>query len=166
MPLLQLISHDISINNDIAVNYVTSFHWWMMWLQGFVYLQLVEYAVATSWAHFIADKKHLVQMLEKAAQTGVQPDPPLPPYIVGYYFGNKGWYAACGAFFDKFVYLFFGTVDLQLDPYSRNKVDYVARVIFVGTFVLFVSLYVMITVIYWAANYNDIFQIPQNMQTR
>ena len=78
---------------------------------------------------------------------------PVPPYLQGYYFGNKGWYAACGKFFDKFVYFFFGNVDLHLDPYTRNKVDYVARVVFVFFFLLYVFLYVMITTIYWSANY-------------
>lgn len=78
----------------------------------------------------------------------------MPPYLEGYYFGNHNWYTKCGEFFDKFVYFFFGNVDLQLDPYTRNKVDYVARVVMVFTFIFFVFLYIMITVIYWAANYN------------
>lgn len=155
MPLLNLITQDISINNDIEVNYVTSFHWWMMWLHGFIYLLIVEYCVAIAWAHFISDKKYLAAQLEKAAETGIQPDPPLSPIVVGYYFGNKGWYAACGAFFDKFVYFFFGTVDLHLDPYTRNKIDYIARIVFPGCYIFYVFLYVMITCIYWAANYND-----------
>ena len=72
---------------------------------------------------------------------------PVPPYVQGYYFGNQGWYAACGKFFDKFVYFFFGNVDFQMDPYTRNKVDYVARVVFVFFFLLYVFLYIMITVI-------------------
>lgn len=65
MPLLNLITQDISINNDIGVYYVTSIHWWLMWLQGIVYLGIVEYAVAIAWAHFIADKKHFAKLLEQ-----------------------------------------------------------------------------------------------------
>lgn len=65
MPLLNLISSDISVNNDIDVNYVTSYHWWMMWIHGIIYLEIVEYAVAMSWAHFVVDKKNFRKMLEE-----------------------------------------------------------------------------------------------------
>lgn len=153
MPLLNLITQDISINNDIGVYYVTSIHWWMMWLQGIVYLGIVEYATAIAWAHFVSDKKHFAKLLEQAnnnAQNGVTVPVPITPYLEGYYFGNQGWYAKCGAFFDKFCYFFFGPIDFQQDPYTRNKVDYVCRVIFVSLFLFYVFLYVMITVLYWA----------------
>lgn len=70
MPLLNLITQDIAINNEIGVYYVVSFHWWMMWLQGFIYLEIVEYAVAIAWAHFIADKKHFAKMLEQVSTPG------------------------------------------------------------------------------------------------
>ncbi len=105
------------------------------------------------------------------AQNGVTVPVPITPYLEGYYFGNQGkfflkqiffnlfniligWYAKCGAFFDKFCYFFFGPIDFQQDPYTRNKVDYVCRVIFVSLFLFYVFLYVMITVLYWAGNYN------------
>lgn len=65
MPLLNLITQDISINNEIEVNYVTSFHWWMMWIHAFIYLEIVEYAVAIAWAHFITDKKNFEKLVEQ-----------------------------------------------------------------------------------------------------
>lgn len=79
---------------------------------------------------------------------------PVPPVLHGYYFGNKGWYAACGAFFDRFILFFFGVIDLHRDPYTRNKIDYVCRVIFPFTWIFFVFIYILATVAPWAANYN------------
>lgn len=58
-PLLNLITQDIGMNNDIGVEYVVNIHWWMIWCQAFVFLALIEYAVAISWAYFINDKKAL-----------------------------------------------------------------------------------------------------------
>lgn len=56
-PLLALITQDISLNNDIGVEYVVAIHWWMIWCQVFVFLALCEYALAISWAHFTNEKK-------------------------------------------------------------------------------------------------------------
>lgn len=58
VPLLNLISQDIAINNEIKVGYTTLFHWWMMCLHLIIYFEIVEYALALSWAHFIMDKKN------------------------------------------------------------------------------------------------------------
>ncbi len=58
-PLLNLITQDIGLNNDINVSYVVAIHWWMMCCQFFVFMALVEYATAISWAHFINEKKAL-----------------------------------------------------------------------------------------------------------
>ncbi|XP_054161868.1 glycine receptor subunit alpha-2-like [Oppia nitens] len=56
-PLLNLITLDISLNNEMNVSYVMSIHWWMIWCQIFVFLYLFENALAISWAYFINDKK-------------------------------------------------------------------------------------------------------------
>ncbi|KAH9389403.1 hypothetical protein TYRP_023349, partial [Tyrophagus putrescentiae] len=144
-------------NTSPGVYYVTSMHWYLMWLQGIVYLGIVEYAVAISYAHFIADKKYYAKLLEQAnnnSPNGTTVPVPEEKYLRGYYFGSDGWYAKCGAFFDKFCHFFFGPVDFQQDPYTRNKIDYVCRVLFVFFYLFYIFLYVMITVLYWAGNYN------------
>lgn len=65
-PLLGLITQDIAMNNDIGVSYTVSVHIWMMFAEGFVYLAIVEYAVAIAWAHLATDKKNYNKMLEQA----------------------------------------------------------------------------------------------------
>lgn len=144
-----------------------------MWLQGIIYLGIVEYAVAIAWGHFIQDKKYYAALKEQAKNLP-EGSPPIevPDFVEGYYFGkrnelfstpiyqffflltgNKGFYAKCGAFFDRFNYFFFGQVDYKLDPYTRNKVDYTCRVLFVTFLVSFTFFYTCITVIYWSANF-------------
>ena len=61
----------------------------MMWLQGIVYLGIVEYAVAISWAHFSTDKKHYARLreLKNNAPPGAPPIE-VPDYVEGYYFGE------------------------------------------------------------------------------
>ena len=44
-------------------------------------------------------------------------------------------------------------MDYKLDPYTRNKVDYTCRVLFVTFLVSFTFFYTMITVPYWSANF-------------
>lgn len=48
----------MSINNEIGVSYTVSIHIWMMFLQGFVYLAILEFAVAVAIAHLAVDKKN------------------------------------------------------------------------------------------------------------
>lgn len=155
---MDLISEDIDDNNDIQVNYVTAFHWWMMWIQGFVYLVMVEYAVAIAWAHFIMDKKNhrkkLQEYLAAQAQGVATIGPPPPPVLLGYYCGNNGWYARAGRFVDRMIYFFVGEADLQRNPYVRNKIDHTSRILFPLIFLLFVVIYILATVAPWAANYN------------
>lgn len=88
MPLLNLIQQDIAINNEHGVYYVTSFHWWMMWLQGIIYLGIVEYAFAIAWAHFICDKKYYAALKEQAKNFPEGSPPMEVPEYVGYYFGK------------------------------------------------------------------------------
>ena len=78
----------------------------------------------------------------------------VPPQLPGYYFGNKSWFTSCGRINEKILYFFFGEVDYTREPYSRNKVDYVSRLLFPFTFLLFVVIYILACAIRWSANYN------------
>ena len=66
-PLLTLITQDISINNDIGVAYTVSIHMWLMFLEAFVYLAIIEYAVAIAWAHLVVDQQHHAKKLENVS---------------------------------------------------------------------------------------------------
>ena len=154
VPLLNLITQDISINNDIGVYYVVSFHWWMMFLQALIYLEICEFALAIAWANFINDKKFYAKAYADAQANNDQAAiDKMLPYMRGYYFGNKGWYKKVGKWMDSYLYFIFGRTDFQVDPFTQNKVDYFSRIFFPFLFVFFVFLYVMITTIYWSAQY-------------
>lgn len=57
-PLLGLVNQDQSIGKEINVYYIVSLHIWMMFIEAFVYLCSIEYAIAISWAYMINDKKN------------------------------------------------------------------------------------------------------------
>ncbi|XP_054160474.1 glycine receptor subunit alpha-2-like [Oppia nitens] len=146
-PLLNLITLDISLNNEINVSYVVAIHWWMIWCQIFVFLALFEYALAISWAHFINDKK--------AFKTAIISQKDLNMNLLnGHYFGNNNYFAKCGKIVDKLLIFFFGVVDYHKDPMTRNKVDYCSRLIFPFLWILYCLIYILVTICPWAANYN------------
>ena len=55
---------------------------------------------------------------------------------------------------DIILYKVFGHIDHFRDPAGRNKVDYVARVFCPSIFLLFVSIYMVITIPKWVKVYN------------
>ena len=166
-PLLNLITQDISFNNDINVAYVVAVHWWGIWCQVFVFLALIEYAVAISWVHFINDKKAF-KAKQASVSVGICLSIPLPIYptfqehngiditeLKSHYFGNKGWFFRTGRFIDKILIFFFGYVDYHKDPLMRNKVDYCSRILFPILWIIYCLIYIFATICPWAANYNN-----------
>lgn len=152
VPMLPLITNDITQNNQVGVNYVVSLHWWMILLQMFVYLELIEIALAVAWANMIYDKKAYARMVTTRADTEDWKTPG-GDKLVGYYFGSDNWYTALGHGIDALIYAFFGQVDFKKEPYVRNKVDYAGRILFPIAFVLFVFIYCLACFIRWSVNY-------------
>ncbi|KPM11548.1 hypothetical protein QR98_0101210 [Sarcoptes scabiei] len=132
IPLVDLISEDIAINNRIKVNHTTIMHVWMIAMQAFIYLSIIEYSLAIAWAHFVTDKANHQRTI-----------PEENTFLRGYYFGNRNFYSKIGNFFDRFLYFCFGEIDFKREPYVRNKIDYLSRVLFLATFISFVSIYVL-----------------------
>jgi hypothetical protein len=56
-PLLTLVTQNININSEINVSYVVALHWWMTVCIFFVFMSLIEFAVAISWAWRANDRK-------------------------------------------------------------------------------------------------------------
>ncbi len=56
-PLLTLVTQNININSEINVSYVVALHWWMTICIFFVFMSLIEFAVAISWAWRANDRK-------------------------------------------------------------------------------------------------------------
>lgn len=67
--------------------------------------------------------------------------------LIGYYFGNKGFYAKCGQFFDRFLFFCFGEVDFQREPYVRNKIDYLARIFMPSIFLVIIIIYCLVVIV-------------------
>lgn len=156
IPLLNIITMDIQLNNDIGVNYVTSIHWWFMWIEAFVYLDLVEYVACIAWAHFVVDKKKYRAAYQAAlANKSNVATIDMPPKLPGYWYGNDGCYMAIGHFFDRFCHFFFGPIDFWRDPYMQNKVDYCARILYPAIFILFTFIYCVVCFISWSTNYYE-----------
>lgn len=159
VPLLAVVAQALTVDNSVGVNYVMSIHWWYMWLEGFIFLMIAEYAFAIAWAHFITDKKTFHKKLELAQANDQLVDEngePIPLVLKGYYFGNQGWYRWMGRMVDYWLYFWFGHVDFQKDPYTRNKVDYFCRTVWVIGLIMFVFLYSCITTIYWSASFTEV----------
>ncbi|RWS09755.1 Glycine receptor subunit alphaZ1-like protein [Dinothrombium tinctorium] len=58
-PLLTLVTQQTQINNEINVHYVVALHIWMMFCTFFVFMCLIEYALAIVYCHHIEEKKEV-----------------------------------------------------------------------------------------------------------
>ena len=58
-PLLTLVTQNVNMNSEINVSYVVALHWWMTLCIFFVFMSLIEFAVAISWAFRTNDRKAL-----------------------------------------------------------------------------------------------------------
>ncbi|RWS20419.1 glutamate-gated chloride channel-like protein, partial [Leptotrombidium deliense] len=56
-PLLTLVTMGNQVNTDINVSYVVALHIWMMFQDLFVFLCLIEYAVAIAFVWYVEDTK-------------------------------------------------------------------------------------------------------------
>ncbi len=54
-PILAVINQDVYVNNDAQVSYITALNYWMIACNVIVFLTLIEYAVAISWAYNISE---------------------------------------------------------------------------------------------------------------
>jgi len=163
-PLLTLVTQNININSEINVSYVVALHWWMTICIFFVFMSLIEFAVAISWAWRANDRKAAratqVLLLTNSRQQffklklfsfqlkGLTEIPKTVGYV------NDSWFHICGRFIGNVLINVFGNIDYTKDPLSRNKVDYASRIIFPVTYVLFVLIYIFSTVCPWAVDYN------------
>ncbi|XP_054166062.1 glycine receptor subunit alpha-2-like [Oppia nitens] len=142
-PLLTLVTQNVNVNSEINVSYVVALHWWMTVCIFFVFMSLIEFAVAISWVWMINDKK---------AQRTTQGFTEVPK--TNTYSKDKRLLYHCRRFVSNILYYAFGNIDYMKDPLSRNKVDYVSRLLFPFAFILFVIIYILSTVCPWAVAYN------------
>lgn len=55
--LFTLITTSLQGYNEVPSNDVTSLVWWLWVCQLFIYVSMIEYAIALSWQYHITDKK-------------------------------------------------------------------------------------------------------------
>lgn len=155
-PGMWVITLDMSMQTEATAYHLTSLHWWMMFLEGIFFFCWIFYAIAIAWAHNVTDHNDYAKQLNehrKALEAGLPVKPvPFPRDLEGYYFGNKSWFWRAGVMLDQIIYFFYGPIPYRSEPYIRNKVDYISRIIFVFFLLLFVFLYCMITTIWWSQN--------------
>jgi len=112
---------------------MSALDWWIMFCTIFVFLDIIEYVVAISWAHAvncgeISKEEYLNE--------------------------NKGWFHVVSKLDDMIIVAVYGPIDFHEDPWMRNKVDYNARIFFPAFYVLFVLIYISICICPWSFQYN------------
>lgn len=176
-PLLSLITIQTTVNTDINVSYVVALHIWMMFCIFFVFMALIEYAGAIVYANSVDDRKSVVveapppqpippivspmrdrtltnvnilSMLSQTISREGQPDivfrngiPKPRPVSMTSHYTNQATKAL--------LTRVYGRVDWSKNPLSRNKVDYIARILFPVLYLVFIIVYMCIFVIPWLA---------------
>ncbi|XP_015786003.1 glycine receptor subunit alphaZ1 isoform X2 [Tetranychus urticae] len=129
-PLLALVTQQMQINAEINVSYVVALHIWMMIQIFFVFMSLIEYVFAIVYVHLVEEKKEYLRSATYRLQCTAD--------------SNKVSHAIKLA-----LNKIYGPVDWFKNPLDRNKIDYVARVLFPLTYILFLIIYASIFVFPW-----------------
>lgn len=130
-PLLSLITKQTQISHEINVSYVVALHIWMIFNIFFVFMCLVEYALAIAHSYFVSDK-----ILR----------------------GNETKTSTLGKLFShyttKTLVWCYGDIDYEKDARDRNKVDYASRILFPIIYMIFVLVYFFIFLVPWLIKFS------------
>lgn len=153
-PLLTLITQQATITADLNVAYVVALHIWTMASVLFVFMSLVEYAVAIIYANTVEDRKDYswsskpsVSCITAARNTGHLIE--MPVEIPGSNYRNKTLETALKKMVAKLLTAVYGNVSWTKNPLQRNKVDYLARIVFPASYCLFTVVYFVAFVMPW-----------------
>jgi len=143
---------------------VVAIHWWMFWCIFFVFLGLLEFALAISWSHNTNDSKAF-----KAAANGNRMATDLnnnnnETSIIRpiTFHRNSDLYRRAGRIIGRILVKCFGNIDYTKEPLSRNKVDYASRIIFPVLYILFVLIYIFASICPWASDFNGEYTLINN----
>lgn len=156
--LLSVITTSGTAYNEIPVTDVVTFYWWFWCVQTIVFFTLIEFALALAWVQFVVEKKlaHQTNLVYPFTQPNlhcIDTFQHLQNSPDGYYFGKSGWYSKLGRAVEVFLHAVYGPLDFFDRPQERNKVDYVARILFPFLSVIFVIVYVWATMPKWSRIY-------------
>lgn len=125
-PLLSLVTKQTQISHEINVSYVVALHIWMIFNIFFVFMCLIEYALAIVHCHIVSDK----------AVLGNTRSPSI--------FKTRVSHCISAA-----LIRIYGHVDYEQNPLDRNKVDYIARLLFPFIYLLFLLVFFFIFLVPW-----------------
>lgn len=154
--ILKTISLSSDGYKEIPAHDVVPLFWWLWGCQTLIYLTLIEYVLALAWVQFVFEKKIALENQKVARRIhftlanyfwSAQESPD------GYYFGKNGWFSKCGDFVQFCLHGIFGPIDFFDRPQERNKIDYVARVLFPIMLLLFTLIYILATIPIWSEKY-------------
>lgn len=131
-PLLSLITQQTQINSEINVSYVVALHIWMIFCTFFVFMALIEYALAIVYCHVVDEKKDLQSQ-----------DP------IGFSYAYAS--TRISNWIKRILIKIYGEVDFKKNPLDRNKVDYCARIIFPLLYLIFIVIYILVFLVPWIA---------------
>ena len=167
LPLLALVTQQSQVNSDIVVSYIVAMHLWFVVCIFFIFMALIELAIALIYVQKVADWKdreardHLPAEILKA-ESPAEPsecDTEQGERILSQTASKLSYgYAKRASIFtlgsDKenankstahliknLLNHVYGPVDWRKSPQDRNKVDYVSRILFPSAFLIFVIFY-------------------------
>lgn len=167
-PLLSLITQQTQINSEINVNYIVSLHVWMMSCTFFVFMCLLELGLAVVYIHRVDERKSsvdfenspscpsLTSYLEREKKKDKEREKMkekeremnrTESHLSVKFDRERRRFSADiikpdpGHWIKNLLNTVYGHVDWYKAPRDRNKVDYVARILFPSTFALFVLIY-------------------------
>lgn len=152
-PLLSLITQQTQINAEINVNYVVSLHVWMMTCTFFVFICLLELGFAVIYKHRVEERisaedteKSLAAVEEKKkCENKLQlPTSDRPVFREKRRLSADILKPEVNKWVKNLLLSIYGHIDWYKAPTDRNKVDYVARVLFPTSFCMFVFIYTLV----------------------
>lgn len=162
-PLLSLITQQTQINSEINVNYIVSLHVWMMSCTFFVFICLIELGVAVMYIHRVDERKSSFD-LEKSPSPSPCPsmghisvlelekkkrEKESESHLTVKFDRERRRFSTDiikpdpGHWIKNLLNTVYGHIDWYKAPRDRNKVDYVARILFPSSFALFVVAYTL-----------------------
>lgn len=167
LPLLALVTQQAQINSEIVVSYVVALHLWFVVCIFFIFMGMIELAIALIYCQKVADWKDkeahekLVEQTTAAVRRSMKNVPPQDIELGdiklkdqrrhSYGSGKRGSIFSLSsdkASHNSTAHLIkvllnhiYGPIDWRKAPADRNKIDYVSRILFPSTFLLFVIFY-------------------------
>ena len=167
LPLLALVTMQSQVNSEIVVSYVVALHLWFIVCISFIFLALIELAVALIYVQRVADWKDREgeeplsseTMPDETPTESIEGDTELeerklsqPGRLHSRAYAKRASIFSLGSdregsnkntahLIKAMLNQIYGPIDWRKSPQDRNKVDYVSRILFPSAFCIFITLY-------------------------